>query len=384
MAGKDVLLEPLLPSLAVKSASQTKRESWMERVVLILLSTFAITTATYIWVLFNPKYTPDTAASLHKCAWSSLQTHVSLLSVPPITADEFLTRQQTLSSALKSAGVDAFIAEPSASTAYLANISSSYDLSERPFLVILSASGEASLLVPKFETNRITALEMVFPDDQPKVIQWREEESPYTVLAQHTSFKKIMLDEHARFMIASGLQKNGIEVVPTSQEIQALRAVKSEAELKILSGINEFTLELVRSLQSCIEIGMTQETIVAAASQLFASAGIGKGFWSIVLFGEQAANPHGGGGYGEFFTHRLGHGLGLEMHEHPYLNGVNGEKLKAGEVVTNEPGIYVTDEQALSMGKSKGFGVRIEDAILVTKKGGIPMTGARAKSPYEP
>ncbi|PQE20673.1 putative mitochodrial aminopeptidase II protein [Rutstroemia sp. NJR-2017a BBW] len=455
MAGKDVLLEPLLPSLAVKSASQTKRESWMERVVLILLSTFAITTATYIWVLFNPKYTPDTAASLHKCAWSSLQTHVSLLSVPPITADEFLTRQQTLSSALKSAGVDAFIAEPSASTAYLANISSSYDLSERPFLVILSASGEASLLVPKFETNRITALEMVFPDDQPNVIQWREEESPYTVLAQHTSFKKVMLDEHARYMIASGLQKNGIEVVPTSQEIQALRAVKSEAELEILSGINEFTLELVRSLQSCIEIGMTQETIVDAASQLFASAGIGKGFWSIVLFGEQAANPHGGGvgrtlkngefvlvdigsslhsygsdvtrtilpkkskvnkelmdiwhlvhdaqtaaigrmninetcsvvdqvsrdviekkGYGEFFTHRLGHGLGLEMHEHPYLNGVNGEKLKAGEVVTNEP--------ASSMGKSKGFGVRIEDAILVTKKGGIPMTGARAKSPYEP
>jgi len=42
-------------------------------------------------------------------------------------------------------------------------------------------------------------------------------------------------------------------------------------------------------------------------------------------------------GYGEFFTHRLGHGLGLEMHEHPYLNGANDEKLKAGEVVTNEP-----------------------------------------------
>jgi Xaa-Pro aminopeptidase len=42
-------------------------------------------------------------------------------------------------------------------------------------------------------------------------------------------------------------------------------------------------------------------------------------------------------GYGEFFTHRLGHGLGLEMHEHPYLNGANGEKLMTGEVATNEP-----------------------------------------------
>jgi len=42
-------------------------------------------------------------------------------------------------------------------------------------------------------------------------------------------------------------------------------------------------------------------------------------------------------GFGEFFTHRLGHGLGLEMHEHPFLNGANAEKLKAGQVVTNEP-----------------------------------------------
>lgn len=41
--------------------------------------------------------------------------------------------------------------------------------------------------------------------------------------------------------------------------------------------------------------------------------------------------------YGPYFTHRLGHGLGLEIHEHPYLNGANHEILKGGEVVTNEP-----------------------------------------------
>ncbi|KAA8574930.1 hypothetical protein EYC84_004166 [Monilinia fructicola] len=374
-----------------------------------------------------------------KCAWNSLETHVSLLDVEPIGRDEFLERQRRLAAELERADVDAFIAEPSASTAYFANISSSYELSERPFLVILDRNGSASLLVPKFETGRIGGLDMVF--EEKRIIEWREEESAYEVLVRRAGYRKVMLDEHARFMIASGLQERGVEVLPTSQAIQSLRAVKSERELDILRGINEFTVELVRSLQKCIRVGMSQEIIVEAASGLFTQAGVGLGFWSIVLFGEQAANPHGGGkgrilrdgefvlvdigtslhsygsdytmrktaairrmninetcsvvdgaardvirekGYGEYFTHRLGHGLGLEMHEHPYLNGVNGEKLKMGEVVTNEPGIYVTSAQAEKLGKQTGFGVRIEDAVLVTENGGVVMTGSRAISPYEP
>jgi Xaa-Pro aminopeptidase len=247
--------------------------------------------------------------------------------------------------------------------------------------------------------------------------------------------------------------------------------VKSDAELAILRGVNQFTVELVRGLQKCIKIGNTQELVFATAKSLFGRAGkkfgldLVKGFWAIVLFGENAANPHGGSkgakledgefvlidigtdlheygsdvtrtflpkkstvskelldiwhlvydaqsaaiermkanetcsvvdgvsrdiisgaGYGEFFTHRLGHGLGLEMHEHPYLNGANKEKLKAGQVVTNEPGVYVTTEQArkLDIAGDVGFGVRIEDAVLVTLDGGLVMTGSRAKSPYEP
>ena len=84
-------------------------------------------------------------------------------------------------------------------------------------------------------------------------------------------------------------------------------------------------------------------------------------------------------GFGEFFTHRLGHGLGLEMHEHPYLNGANDEKLKIGEVVTNEPGIYVTTQQAEKMSRDVGFGVRIEDAVLVTADGGVVMTGSESE-----
>ncbi len=60
-------------------------------------------------------------------------------------------------------------------------------------------------------------------------------------------------------------------------------------------------------------------------------------------------------GYGEFFTHRLGHGLGMDGHEPPYLVRGNAAPLAAGNTVTIEPGIYLPGK----------FGVRIEDDYAV-------------------
>jgi Xaa-Pro aminopeptidase len=64
-------------------------------------------------------------------------------------------------------------------------------------------------------------------------------------------------------------------------------------------------------------------------------------------------------GYGEFFIHRTGHGIGLDGHEHPYLVRGNRERLEPGMAFSIEPGIYLPGR----------FGVRIEDVAVIDADG---------------
>jgi Xaa-Pro dipeptidase len=64
-------------------------------------------------------------------------------------------------------------------------------------------------------------------------------------------------------------------------------------------------------------------------------------------------------GYGEFFTHRTGHGIGMEGHEEPYIRGDNEQVLEPGMAFTVEPGIYLPGRN----------GVRIEDNVVITADG---------------
>jgi Xaa-Pro dipeptidase len=70
------------------------------------------------------------------------------------------------------------------------------------------------------------------------------------------------------------------------------------------------------------------------------------------------------GGHDAAFIHRTGHGLGLEVHEPPYLSSSSDEVLEPGMVVTVEPGVYFSGR----------FGLRLEDDVLVTETGSELLT----------
>ena len=100
--------------------------------------------------------------------------------------------------------------------------------------------------------------------------------------------------------------------------------------------------------------GATCESVDAAARKVIEDAGFGPDY--------------------RYFTHRLGHGIGLEGHEYPYLVRGNKLKMEPGMTFSNEPGIYLYGE----------FGVRLEDCLVVTEAGGRTLGGLEATALDKP
>jgi Xaa-Pro dipeptidase len=91
--------------------------------------------------------------------------------------------------------------------------------------------------------------------------------------------------------------------------------------------------------------GVACEDVDAAARKVISDAGFGPDY--------------------KYFTHRVGHGIGLDGHEWTYLVRGNRAKLEAGMTFSDEPGIYIPGE----------FGIRLEDIMAITPDGGELMTG---------
>jgi Xaa-Pro aminopeptidase len=69
-------------------------------------------------------------------------------------------------------------------------------------------------------------------------------------------------------------------------------------------------------------------------------------------------------GYGEAFRHRLGHAIGMDVHEPPFLTAADDTELRPGMCFTVEPSIFIPHR----------FGARVEDVVVVREGGGEPLT----------
>ncbi len=104
---------------------------------------------------------------------------------------------------------------------------------------------------------------------------------------------------------------------------------------------------------------------VVSSAQARAIAAIRPGVETTVVDGA-ARGVIAAAGLGRRFNHGTGHGFGLEIHEAPKMTGKNTAQLRAGMVVTVEPGVYLP-----------GWGgIRIEDDVLVTRNGHEVLTSA--------
>jgi len=104
------------------------------------------------------------------------------------------------------------------------------------------------------------------------------------------------------------------------------------------------------------EYRKTYEVVKEAQQTAFEAIRPGVTCESIDRIGRKVIEKHG---EGEYFTHRIGHGLGLDEHEPPYLVLGNKRKLEPGMVTSVEPGIYIPGK----------WGIRIEDIVYVTEDG---------------
>jgi len=235
--------------------------------------------------------------------------------VHPITTDEFVSRRQRLAQALISDGADAFAVEPGYTFSYYANITQQqwevWEPEERPFLMIVQPDGskkaKTTFLVPNFEAERARLLGMPFADDEDVTwVTYEEHWNPYATLASSKALSpvksddgedapvKIIVDEEMRDFIARGLStQSSFDVAGLGGDVERVRQIKAPAEVSILRAVNTGTVEAIRAMRPCLTPGLTENDVASVLDNTLRAASL-EPFFDIVLFDEDASNPHGG------------------------------------------------------------------------------------------
>jgi len=361
----------------------------------------------------------------------------------PITREERQQRQDQARKLMAENSLDAIVLMEGTSLRYFTGIR--WWGGERMFAFVLPAKGSGFYVCPAFEEGRAREQMTGAPEgSNPDLRVWQEDQSPYRLLADGLSDRKIAagkvgIEETVRFVFADGIAKVAPQasLVTATPVTAGCRMVKSAHEIALMRLASQVTLSVYEAVYHALAEGMTQHDVSSLIDQAYARTGFPGD--ASVMVGEYTAFPHGSNTpqviregsiimiddgctvegyqsditrtfvlgrasdkmkkvfdvvhraqsaalaaarpgtecgsvdaaarkvitdaeYGpdyKYFTHRLGHGLGMDGHEWPYLVRDNPTLLRANVTTSNEPGIYIRGE----------FGIRLEDDMHVTENG---------------
>jgi len=325
---------------------------------------------------------------------------------------------------LKEDGVDVLLLFPGANIAYYTGFP--IGMSERLAAAVIPVEGEPFFVVNKLE-GALRGLEPWFKkvkiwDEHEDPVQLLADS---LTEAGHGN-GHIGVSVEAPWGWVNSLMERlpGAELVDISDSVGYVRMVKTPEEVALMEEACRISDDSMEEAFAQLHTGMTEKELQVLMTGGMLKRGASRAFAG-VLFGERAALPHGGAsdrklkptrtvfygeepterqreiyevvlranrasfnasrpgvtcesidvaardvidgvGYGEYFIHRLGHGVGMEIHEHPYMVRNNMQLLEPNMAYSDEPGIYIVGE----------IGVRVEDLLVCTEDGARSLTAS--------
>ncbi|WP_372623518.1 M24 family metallopeptidase [Falsiroseomonas sp.] len=215
--------------------------------------------------------------------------------VPPIGVAEHAERVERAQARMRELGLSALWLDGTTNLAWLTGLK--HGQSERAVGALLPANGPLAYLAPAFEVERIRTM-LTLPGE---VHGWEEDEDPYALFAEmlreaDVSGGTVALDDMARVFLAEGMRGKlpNHRYVASGPVTSFLRERKTEQEVAILRQAMGMTLEIHAAAARALQPGVTTSDVADFLAAAHRRAGFDAGpAFSIVLFGEPTAYPHG-------------------------------------------------------------------------------------------
>ncbi|MFV8781238.1 M24 family metallopeptidase [Microbulbifer sp. SA54] len=236
---------------------------------------------------------PLRAAAESNVSGEAKKPESQLAGIQPISVAERQARVARAQELMQKSGIDAIVLEPGAAMLYFTGIR--WWRSERLTCVVIPRRGELAVVTPFFEEPSVRE-SMTFGED---VRTWNEHESPFERVAgvmKDRGFKSgvIGLEASVRWFVADGIRGAlpAFRLESADPVTRGCRMIKSPAELALMKKANEITLAAYGKVYEQLRPGMTPADVNGLMREAQTALG-GQGVWTMALFGEASAYPHG-------------------------------------------------------------------------------------------